>query len=140
MKKYLRIAIADANRASLERIHRAIDTSNHKVCAVAANGPQLVEQARKQAPDLIVADMSIPMAHVDEAVAQLTSQAVAVILISEADDVGTPPLSLPRWVFGHLIKPIGEANLQTTIALAMQRSGALYALHQETARLRAALG
>ena len=56
----LRIAVADDEPDMREYFERILPRLGHEVVAVAATGTELVEQCRRERPDLVITDIKMP--------------------------------------------------------------------------------
>jgi len=112
----------------------------HQVVAVAKNGHQLVEACRKQEPDLVITDIKMPeMDGIDAAQQIYQHRPIPVILVSAFHDPELIQRAEADHVLGYLVKPIKQADLEPTIALAMRRFAQFEELRREAADLRQAL-
>jgi response regulator NasT len=136
----LRIAVADDEPEMREFFEKVLPRFGHQVVAVADSGTQLIEQCARVKPDLIITDIKMPGLDGIEACTQICRErAIPVILVSAYHE----PMLIERaeadHVLAYLVKPIGLADLQPAIAIAMRRFSELQSLHQECDDLRQAL-
>ena len=98
----------------------------HTVVAVARNGRELVESCRTQQPDLVITDIKMPeMDGIDAAVQICQDRPIPVILVSAHKDNGLIERAETDHIMGYLVKPIKQADLAPTIAIAVRRFGEL---------------
>ena len=140
MNKGLRIAVADDEAEMRDFFEKVLPRFGHQVVAVAENGAQLVEHCRQLQPDLIISDIKMPEMDGIEACTQICSErAVPVILVSAYHDPALIERAEADHVLAYLVKPIGLADLQPAISIAMRRFGELQALQKECKDLKQAL-
>ncbi|QDU60858.1 putative transcriptional regulatory protein pdtaR [Planctomycetes bacterium Pan216] len=112
----------------------------YDLVAAAANGKQMVDCCDRFDPDLVIADIKMPDMDGIEAVTKVCRRRpLPVILISAYHDAETVARAESDFVLAYLVKPIKQADLQTTIPIAMRRFSELRALNDEAANLRQAL-
>jgi response regulator NasT len=113
----------------------------HQVVAVAENGRDLVDKCRAVSPDLVITDIKMPdMDGIDAAVQIYKERPLPVILVSAYHDIKVIERAKADHILGYLVKPIKQADLEPTIALAMRRFEQFQGLGGEAAGLRQALG
>jgi len=140
MTASLRIAVADDELEMRDFFEKVLPRFGHQVVAVAENGKQLVEHCRRLKPDLIITDIKMPELDGIEACTQICSErSVPVILVSAYHDPALIERAEADHVLAYLVKPIGLADLQPAIAIAMRRFTELQALQQECSDLKQAL-
>jgi response regulator NasT len=140
MSHALRIAVADDEQDMRDFLERMLSRCGHQVVAVAENGRQLVEHCRALQPDLIITDIKMPEMDGIEASLQLFHECPApVILVSAYHDADLIQRAESNHVMAYLVKPIGQADLEPAIAVAMQRFSEMQSLRKEAADLRQSL-
>ncbi len=139
-RRSLRIAVADDEPEMLEWLRETLSELGHQVVAAVPDGNALVEACRENPPDLIITDIRMPGMDGIEAAQQITKEhPLPVILVSAYHDPELLDRAVADHVLAYLVKPIKQADLETTIALAMQRFREFEALQKEAADLRQAL-
>jgi two-component system, response regulator PdtaR len=140
MSQSLRIAVADDEVDTREFLERYLPRLGHQVTSSAADGRQLVEQCRAHKPDLIITDVRMPGLDGLDAVREIyREQAIPVILLTAYADPGWMDRAPETGVFGYLLKPITERDLEPAISLAWRQFEQFQALRREAADLRQAL-
>jgi response regulator NasT len=140
MNKTLRIAFADDERDVREYLQEVLPRLGHEVVAVASDGAELVSQSQRFGPDLVLTDIKMPgLDGIDVAAAINRTRPTPVILISAHHNAELLERLGGDYIMGYLIKPIGEPELRTSIALAMTRFRHFQTLAKEAADLRQAL-
>jgi AmiR/NasT family two-component response regulator len=140
MTTSFRIVVADDEPEMRDFFEKVLPRFGHEVVAVAENGRQLVEHCRQLKPDLVITDIKMPDLDGIEASSQVCRErAVPVILVSAYHDPELIARAEADHVVAYLVKPIGLADLQPAILIAVRRFGELQALQQERTDLRQAL-
>lgn len=140
MSGKLRIAVADDEQDMRDFLERMLPLMGHEVVCVAENGRELVEHCRRLKPDLVITDIKMPEMDGIEASTEICrEQPVPVILVSAFHDAQLIERAEADHVLAYLVKPVGRADLEPAIALAVRRFSQLEALRAEAADLRQAL-
>jgi response regulator NasT len=140
MSQNLRISVADDEQDMRDFFERMLPLLGHQVVSIAENGHELVEHCRKLRPDLIITDIKMPdMDGIDAANLIGQECPTPVILVSAYHDPESIERAVADHVLGYLVKPIGKADLQPAISVAMRRFAELQDLRQESTDLRQAL-
>jgi two-component system, response regulator PdtaR len=140
MTTSFRIVVADDEPEMRDFFEKVLPRFGHQVVAVAENGRELVEHCRHLKPDLVITDIKMPELDGIEASSQVCRErAVPVILVSAYHDPELIARAEADHVVAYLVKPIGLADLQPAISIAVRRFGELQALQQECTDLRQAL-
>jgi two-component system, response regulator PdtaR len=140
MNRSLRIAIAEDEPDMREYLEKTLPLLGHEVVVVAQTGRELVELCRTAGPDLIITDIKMPqMDGIEAAIQIFQERPVPVILLSAFHDADLIERAEGDHVLAYLVKPITEAALRPTIAIAMRRFDQFQALRKEAADLRQAL-
>jgi AmiR/NasT family two-component response regulator len=136
----LRIVVADDESEMRDFFEKVLPRFGHQVVAVAENGLQLVEHCRQLRPDLVITDIKMPDLDGIEASSQICRERpLPVILVSAYHDPSLIARAEADHVLAYLVKPIGLADLQPAIAIAVRRFAELQALQGECKDLRQAL-
>jgi AmiR/NasT family two-component response regulator len=140
MSGALRIAVADDESDMRDFFEKVLPRFGHQVVAVAENGAELVEHCRRVQPDLVITDIKMPELDGIEASCQICrDRPVPVILVSAYHDPALIARAEADHVQAYLVKPIGLADLQPAISIAVRRFAELQALQVECKDLRQAL-
>lgn len=136
----LRIAVADDEPDMRDFFERMLARCGHQVVSVAENGRQLIEHCRAQQPDLVITDIKMPeMDGIEASTLLCRERPLPVILVSAYHEPALIQRAEADHVMAYLVKPIGQADLEPAIAVAMRRFAELQALRDESAHLRQAL-
>jgi response regulator NasT len=136
----LRISVADDEQDMRDFLERMLPLLGHQVVSIAETGRELVEHCRELKPDLIITDIKMPdMDGIEAANIIAQESPTPVILVSAYHDAESIERAVADHVLGYLVKPIGKADLQPAISVAMRRFAELQALRKESTDLRQAL-
>jgi response regulator NasT len=140
MTQPLRIAVADDEPDMRDYFARILPRLGHQVVANAANGEELLAQARATRPDLVITDIKMPdLDGIEAAIRLYQERPVPVILVSAYNDPELIRRAEADHIMGYLVKPIKQGDLGPGIALAMRRFEQFEQLRKEAADLRQAL-
>lgn len=140
MTQGLRIVVADDEADMRDFFEKVLPRCGHQVVAVAENGVQLVEHCRQLLPDLVITDIKMPELDGIEASRQICSQRpVPVILVSAYHDPVLVERAAGDHVLAYLVKPVGIADLQPAISIAVRRFEESQSLKRENQDLRQTL-
>lgn len=136
----LRISVADDEQDMRDFFERMLTRLGHVVVSVAENGRQLVEHCQEVRPDLIITDIKMPDMDGIEASLQIFRQRpTPVILVSAYHDPQLIERAENNHVMAYLVKPIGQADLEPAIAVAVHRFNEMQSLRKEASDLRQSL-
>jgi AmiR/NasT family two-component response regulator len=134
MNQSLRIAVADDEPDMRDYFQQVLPRLGHTVVGVAQNGRELVELCRSKSLDLVITDIKMPeMDGIDAAVQIYKENPVPVILVSAFNDTALIERAESDHIMGYLVKPIKQADLAPTIAIAVRRFEQFKTLRQEAA-------
>jgi len=140
MSQTLRIVVADDEPEMRKYLQEALTILGHDVVGCARTGVELLEKCRETGPDMVITDIKMPDMDGIEAAARLSeTESVPVILVSAYHDTDLIARAMADHVMAYLVKPIKQADLATTIALAVRRFKEFTALQQQATDLRQAL-
>jgi response regulator NasT len=140
MTRSLKIVVADDERDMRDYFQSILPLLGHEVVGVADNGAALIELCRQRRPDLVITDIKMPdMDGIDAATRISRDSPLPIILVSAYHDPEIIRRAEGDHILAFLVKPIKQADLEPTIAIAMRRFEQFQALRQETADLRQAL-
>ena len=136
----LRIVIAEDDRDMRGYYSLVLPRLGHEVVGSAKNGNELIEICRRVTPDLVIADIAMPGMDGLEATETIYKERpVAVVLVSAHHDNSLIHRAQQGHVMCYLVKPVTEADLETNLAIAMERFQQFQAVAEEARSLRQAL-
>ena len=134
-----RVLVVDDELAARESLTELLSTLGHVVVDAVATAEDAEARARELHPDAILLDVHLPGANGIDA-AQAISRAlpgVAIVLISGDDTIQlTDAEAEASGAVAFLPKPVPPRVLDSTIRLAVARTGALRQARQEAADLK----
>jgi len=140
MDRSLRIVVADDDRFMRELYRKILPTLGHQVVGLAANGRELVDQSRAARPNLIIADVQMPVLDGLAAARELAGEGMTpIVIVSGNFEPEWTDQALAGNILAYLVKPVGVPNLGPALTLAARWSGEVRALRTEAADLRQAL-
>ena len=140
MSEPLRIAVADDEPDMRDYFRKILPRLGHQVVGAAKSGRELTELCLALHPDLVITDIKMPdMDGIDAATLIYQEWPVPVILVSAYHDTKLIERAEADHILGYLVKPIKQADLAPTIALAVRRFEQFQELSREASDLRQAL-
>jgi len=142
MEQNKKILIVEDETIISWSIARTVEKHNYTVCAIARSCEEGWQAYRQHQPDVIIMDIVLAGEKngLDLAEAVL-SQAYVPIICLTAYSSGTYIERLQRLgIFGYLVKPFEERELEVMIHLALQQSERARILESERQRHEAAIG
>lgn len=134
-----RVLVVDDEHAARETLSELLIAFGHTVVDAVANATDAEERARALTPDAVLLDVHLPGASGIEA-AQAINQAlpgVAIVLITGDDTIQLSDAEAnATGAVAFLPKPVPPRVLDSTIRLAVARTGALRQARQEAADLK----
>ncbi len=134
-----RVLIVDDERSARESLRELLATLGHDVVDAVADAASAEVRAKELHPDAILMDVHLPGANGIEA-AQAISRAlpgIAIVLISGDDTIQlTDAEADASGAVAFLPKPVPPRVLDSTIRLAVARTGALSVARKEAADLK----
>jgi response regulator NasT len=117
----LHILLADDDRNTRLYLREVLTHLGHEVL-VTTTGRELVEMCRAAEPDLVITDIRMPELDGIQAALEVNrDKPVPFILLSAYHDAETLSRAAAEAVMAYLIKPVEEADLAASIAVAMSR-------------------
>lgn len=116
-----RILLADDHRMVAEGLRSLLEPDYHLV-QIVENGRALLDAADKLMPDLVVADVSMPLLNGIEAVRQLKKKNpdLAVVFLTMHLDVTYAASALEAGASGYVLKHSAPSELLTAIGYALR--------------------
>ena len=116
-----RILLADDHRMVAEGLRALLEPDYHLV-EIVEDGRALVKAADRLMPDVVVADVSMPLLNGIEAVRQIkkNNPSVAVVFLTMHLDVAYAASALEAGASGYVLKHSAPSELLTAIACALK--------------------
>ena len=135
-----RIIAADDERDMRDFYRKMLPTLGHEVVFIAGTGDELLAACEANKPDLVITDIRMPGIDGIEAAERIWRQhGVPSILVSAYHDYDLIERAGSEAIFGYLVKPIEEVDLETTISVATKRFELFEQVRSEAADLRQSL-
>lgn len=139
MKK-LKIVIAEDEYLILMGMKNNLEDLGYEVVGEVTNGKELVQIVLEKNPDLIIADINLPVMDGLEALRNISqTKFVPSIIVSGYDDEELISKAKDIGVLGYLIKPIDESDLKAAIEIALSRFEDIKELKSELETTKEAL-
>ena len=117
----LRIIVADRRQEMSNFDATMVARMGHKLVHVATSGVELIEKCRELQPDLVISEVRLSdmdVATAEQAVSE--ERAVPFIVLAAANQPEPPPRFGDGRILATLVKPVGAAELEVQIRLAMR--------------------
>ena len=135
-----KIIAADDERDMRDFYRKMLPTLGHEVVFIAGTGEELLEACQANKPDLVITDIRMPgMDGIDAAERIWRDFGVPVVLVSAYHDYELLKRAESDPIFGYLVKPIEEVDLETAICVATKRFQQFNQVRGEAMELRQAL-
>jgi DNA-binding NarL/FixJ family response regulator len=110
--KQIRVLLADDHTIILEALKKLIEPA-FQIVGVASDGRSLIAQAEKLRPDVVVADINMPLLNGLEACERLRQRVpeTGTILLTVNEDVETAREAIRRGALGYLLKKDATTDL-----------------------------
>jgi response regulator NasT len=120
--KDLKVLIAEDEYLILMGLKSNLENLGCKVVGEATNGKELVKLALEKKPELIIADINLPVMDGLEALRRISEKVfIPTLIVSGYDDEELIDKAKNLGVLGYLIKPIDESDLKAAIEIALSR-------------------
>jgi AmiR/NasT family two-component response regulator len=135
-----RVLVADRDPQAL-KLHRCcVESAGHEVAAEATTGDTLVELCRSEAPELIIADVTLlETGGAEPAPMAALSKGAPLIVLSESFTEATIDRASDCGAYAYIVKPVNAPCLRAAIALAMRQFEELQASRRDADQARQAL-
>jgi two-component system chemotaxis response regulator CheY len=121
----MKLLIVDDSLVIRNRIERALAFRKIKRVLTAANGVEALEVFRRERPELVTMDITMPLLDGIEATAAMVRirPDVQILIVSAIADKATAIEALKRGANGFLLKPFTDAQLNTSLATLTGEAG-----------------
>ncbi len=132
MTQPLRIAVADDEPLMRRWYENTLTKLGHQVVVSASDGEEVVQQCRRERPDLLISDIEMPNMDGLAAAEKIREDVpIPIILVSAHHDPEFVDRALQSHVLAYLVKPIKQPDLETAITLVMRRFQEFRVLEQQ---------
>ena len=132
MTQPLRIAVADDEPLMRRWYENTLTKLGHQVVVSASDGEEVVQQCRREKPDLLISDIEMPNMDGLAAAEKIREDVpIPIILVSAHHDPEFVDRALQSHVLAYLVKPIKQPDLETAITLVMRRFQEFRVLEQQ---------
>jgi len=120
--KDLKVLVAEDEYIILMGLKSNLENLGCKVVGEATNGKELIKLALEKKPDMIIADINLPVMDGLEALRRISEKVfIPTLIVSGYDDEELIDKAKNLGVLGYLIKPIDESDLKAEIEIALSR-------------------
>ncbi len=133
----LSVVICDDDRFIVESIGSQLSASGFDVAGTASNGLDLIRICEERKPDIVIADIEMPLMNGIDAAGELTGRDLAkcVIMLTSFDDEGYISGAIENGASGYLTKPVDPGVLVPTIERCLKKSEELYEVNKRVANI-----
>jgi response regulator NasT len=136
----LQVLVAEPQRVEAVHLKAELRRLGHQVVGVARDGLEAAVLASELQPDLVIADIRLPlMDGIEVARTILTRHAMPIILCTAYASAALVRRAREAGVLGFLAKPVDRTGLRAAIESALARFGELHSVRQDVSDLQEAL-
>src|SRR5579871_417804 len=136
-----RILVVEDEAVVAMDFERRLRKSGYEVSAIASTAEQALASIEQAKPDLVLMDIHLRRSPDIEAAREVRRlHQLPVIFLTAYADQATLERAIEAELFSYLIKPVGNANLATTIELSLHKHRAEQELKKREAWLETTLG
>lgn len=138
--KNLKVVIAEDEILILMGLKSNLENLGCQIVGEATNGKELIDVALEKKPDLIIADINLPILDGLEAL-EIIKQKIEIpsLIVTGYDDEELIQKAKEAGVLGYLIKPIDESDLKAAIEISISRFEEIKSLKKELEDTKEAL-
>ncbi|HZB96612.1 MAG TPA: response regulator [Herpetosiphonaceae bacterium] len=136
----LRVLIAEDDPLVAVTLSDQLSELGHTVVAVASDGQEAIDMARREHPEIALLDIKMPNVDGITAAEQIGAQFdIPMLMLTAYSDRPLVLRAAEAGALGYLLKPISAEELAANISLAMARHHEKQMLKQEADRLEETL-
>lgn len=136
----LRVLIAEDDPLVAVTLSDQLSELGHTVVAVASDGQEAIDMARRERPEIALLDIKMPNVDGITAAEQIGEQLdIPMLMLTAYSDRPLVLRAAEAGALGYLLKPVSAEELAANIALATARHREKQALKQEAGRLEETL-
>ena len=138
--KNLKVVVAEDEILILMGLKSNLENLGCQIVGEATNGKELIDVALEKKPDLIIADINLPILDGLEAL-EIIKQKIEIpsLIVTGYDDEELIQKAKEAGVLGYLIKPIDESDLKAAIEISISRFEEIKSLKKELEDTKEAL-
>ena len=130
-----RILVVDDEKQMRFLLRRLLRNAGHDLVTTAANGPEALEQLRRQSFDLAIVDLVMPkiggMEVLEEA--RKLDPAMSVIMLTAHASVSSAVKAMKAGAYDYVTKPFHVEEMKAAVGRALERRGLLREVEQKEA-------
>ncbi len=136
----LRVLIAEDDPLVAVTLSDQLSELGHTVVAVASDGQEAIDMARREHPEIALLDIKMPNVDGISAAEHIGSQFdIPMLMLTAYSDRPLVLRAAEAGALGYLLKPVSSEELAANLALAMARHREKQALKEEAGRLEETL-
>ncbi len=131
------VVICDDDRFVVESISSQLAAAGYTVVGTASNGLDLISVCEECRPDIVIADIEMPLMSGIDAARELTKENLAkcVIMLTSFDDSDYIQGAIESEASGYLTKPVDSGVLIPTIERCLEKSEQLYEMNKRVTNI-----
>ena len=131
------VVISDDDRFIVSSIREKLHGTKYEVTGDAANGLDLIRLCEKEKPDVVIADIEMPVMSGIEATKELISRNLTkcVIMLTSFDNSKYIQGAIDAGAAGYLTKPVDNNVLIPTIESSLRKSAEMYEINKKVANI-----
>ena len=131
------VVICDDGRFVVESISSQLAAAGYTVVGTASNGLDLISVCEECRPDIVIADIEMPLMSGIDAARELTKENLAkcVIMLTSFDDSDYIQGAIESGASGYLTKPVDSGVLIPTIERCLEKSEQLYEMNKRVTNI-----
>lgn len=121
----MKLLIVDDSQFIRNRIQRALSLRKIRTVLTAANGQEALDVFRRERPELVTMDITMPTLDGIACTSELVrlAPAVKILVVSAVADKATAIEALKRGANGFLLKPFTDLQLNDALTMLIQGAG-----------------
>jgi two-component system, response regulator PdtaR len=132
-----RVVIAEDEALIRMDLAEMLVDEGYDVVGQAADGPQAVELAERERPDLVILDVKMPVLDGIAAAERIAAQRIApVVMLTAFSQRDLVERARDAGAMAYLVKPFSQSDLAPAIEMAVSRFAEITALESEVADLQ----
>lgn len=136
-----RVMIADDDKQTREQLREILERNGYQVAGEAADGLEAVMVCRRELPDFVIMDLSMPVMTGFEAIRVIYEEKLTdfTIVLTACHNKIMAHKAAQEHVMGYLVKPVEESALLGAIEVALCQEEKLMNVSRECQKAKKAL-